>query len=93
MPRGRKRSAGATTTSVSSGHYIAPGGGTTSDMAHLSHTLNLSVDAIAAIMNCGGQGVVGVGAGSRSSRRSAGGDVGGEVGGEAGGGAGGEIEG
>lgn len=72
MPRKRKSANG--TEVSSSGHprsssssaVLAPGGGTLSDIAKLSHTLGLPVDAVTAIMNCQGQGV-------RSSRRSAGG--------------------
>mmetsp|Transcript_8637 Transcript_8637/g.15615 ORF Transcript_8637/g.15615 Transcript_8637/m.15615 type:complete len:416 (+) Transcript_8637:101-1348(+) len=70
MPRRKRSAADGTATSVSSKNYIAPGGGTTSDMKKLSRTLNLPIDAIAAVMNCGGQGV----ASSRSSRRSGGGN-------------------
>lgn len=70
MPRSRKRSADATAVSASRrpGDYVAPGGGMPSDLARLSACLNLPVDAVCAVMNCGGQGV-------RSSRRSSGGDA------------------
>ena len=67
MPRKRKSANGTevSATHSSSAAVLAPGGGTASDIAKLSHTLGLPVDAVTAIMNCQGQGV-------RSSRRSAG---------------------
>ena len=59
MPR--KRSAVGVvdgTTSVSSSastDFVAPGGGSRTDLEHLASTLGLSVDACLAIMNCEGQ--------------------------------------
>lgn len=73
MPRGRKRSAEGTVSSstvVNASDFVAPGGGTQNDIAKLSKTLNLPVDTITAMMNCGGQGVA---SGRSSSRRSGGG--------------------
>ena len=74
MPRKRKSADGTDVSSnkllnSSSSTVLAPGGGTAADIAKLSHTLGLPIDAVTAIMNCQGQGV-------RSSRRSAGGGAG-----------------
>ncbi|KAL7540137.1 hypothetical protein ACHAWF_006604 [Thalassiosira exigua] len=72
MPRSRRRTGGSEGgggggggTGVS-GTYVAPGGGTKSDLLRLSDSLNLPYDAVHAVMNCQGQGVA-----SRSGRRSA----------------------
>jgi hypothetical protein len=71
MPRKKSTSTGvsSTGTAVSSSStnnlILAPGGGTSSDISHLSSTLSLPTSAILAIMNCEGQGMS-----SSSSRRS-----------------------
>ena len=54
MPRKRSTVGGGSTTTVSS-DFVAPGGGSRTDLEHLAYTLGLSVDACLAIMNCEGQ--------------------------------------
>lgn len=69
MPRKRKSADGSEVSAHhnnSSSKILAPGGGTAADLAKLSHTLGLPVDAVTAIMNSNGQGI-------RSSSRRGGG--------------------